>query len=63
MNLEKFIELLEALEEGKKVLVPAQLHIRGQIEKLKDAFGSYGNVAAYLKKVLYAEDFDYQEIK
>ena len=53
MEMKEWIEMFEAIEEGKEVMVPYQLH--SGIRIMTDAFGSIQEVRAYFEKVRDAE--------
>lgn len=55
MKMSEWVEMWEAMSNGKSVKVPAQIHIRGQLRRIIEAFGSEREVYEYFKKVMESE--------
>jgi len=55
MKMEEFVEALKAIAEHREVLIPAQIHLRGQINSIIDALGGETGAYEYFKKVYEAE--------
>ena len=53
MTIEEWVNMFKAIEEGKEVLVPYQLH-KG-LNTIRDAFGSIQETRAFFEKVVDAE--------
>ena len=55
MKMEEFVEALKAIAEGREVMIPAQIHLRGQINRIIDALDGPTEAYEYFKKVYEAE--------
>lgn len=55
MTMEQWIELLRGCRDNKKVMIPAQLHLRGQLSGIINSFGSEEITVEYFESVLNAE--------
>lgn len=55
MDMKEWVQMWEALSEGKKVKVPPELYPRDQMIAIVRAFGSRSEVYEYFKKVMDAE--------
>lgn len=61
MEMKDFVKMLKGISDGKTVLVPAQIHVRGQLNRIINAFGSAKQAYEYFRKVLEAEAPTYKE--
>lgn len=61
MTIERFAELLRVIsnpENDGKIIVPAQIHLRGQLGRIADTFGGHKEAADYFEKVAAADDWE-----
>lgn len=63
MKIEEFLEALKAIAENREVMIPAQLHLRGQINSIIDSLGGPTAAFEYFKKVCDAEAPMYPEAR
>ena len=61
MTIEEFIEALKAIAENREVSIPAQIHLRGQINDIIDSLGGPTAAYEYFKKVYEAEAPTYRK--
>ena len=62
MKMEDFVDALKAIAENREVCLPAQIHLRGQINDIIDALGGPTATYEYFKKVNEAELPKYPEV-
>ena len=55
MKMEEFVEALKAIAEDREVMIPEQIHLRGQINSIIDALDGPTEAYEYFKKVYEAE--------
>ena len=55
MTMQEWVDMLTAIHEGKRVLIPAQLHLRHQLEDLSLGMGGIEPLKEYFVQVLNAE--------
>lgn len=63
MEMEEFVKMLKAISDNREVLIPAQIHLRGQISDVIDSLGGTVTAYEYFKKVHDAEAPTYSEEK
>jgi len=51
MAIEEFVEALKAIAEDREVMIPAQIHLRGQINSIIDSLGGPTATYEYFRKV------------
>ena len=61
MKMEEFVEALKAIAENREVLIPAQIHLRGQLNNIIDTLGGATAAYKYFEKVREAEAPTYPE--
>lgn len=62
MTIEEFIGALKAIAENRQVMIPAQIHLGGQINDVIDSLGGPTATYEYFKKVHEAEAPTYPNI-
>lgn len=63
MTMQDWVEMWQAIKEGRSILIPAQLQLKGQLKDIINAFGSEQAVYDYFKKVSEAEKPELEESK
>lgn len=61
MKMNEWVRMWKGMSEGKTVNVPSQIHLRGQLRRIVEAFGSEKEAYEYLKKVMDAEPAEIME--
>lgn len=62
MTMQEWVNMLDAVCKGKEVLIPAQLHLKGQLADLSLGMGGIAPMKEYFEKVLEAQPAEIKEI-
>ena len=55
MTMKDFVDMLAAIRDEKKVLIPYQLHCEGQLRELIRSLGGTSEAVNYFEQILKAE--------
>jgi hypothetical protein len=62
MTMHDWVLMLEAIRDHKEVAIPAQLHLRGQINGIVNSLGGEAEALEYFMKVEAAQCTDISEV-